>query len=413
MPLMPSTPVGARPVRDAFGPRDAEHHAQGALLRGCALLMLALLLAACQRGMPPVAFHTDGRPPKLSDWHVVAVHGGKLQLNDGVVPYDLTTPLFTDYAHKLRTIWMPKGTAARYKPVDTLDFPVGTVISKTFYYPRAADGSFGDVQRTDDYSNEFAGQGLNMAKVHLIETRILVHRKDGWTAIPYVWNDAQTEATLARTGAVVPLTLVATDTRKGVPAREDFNYVVPDESQCASCHAQDWIDRKVHPIGPKARHINKNYHYAAGAENQLQHLADIGYLQGMPVIGKVPSDVSWDDPKAPLDARARAYLDINCGHCHNPNGAANTTGLSLIHGTPEDRQLGICKPPTAAGQGTGDHFFDIVPGEPDESIIPYRLSATEPGTMMPEIGRSTVHREGVALIKAWIAALPGTCVVLH
>ena len=383
------------------------------------LPMLVLLsLAACQRGMSPVAFHADGRPPKLSDWHVVEVHDGKLELNQGVVPYDLNTPLFTDYAHKLRTIWMPKGTSAKYEPVDTLDFPVGTVISKTFYYPRpdkgrAADGKFGDVVRNDDYSRDFAGQGLDLAHVHLIETRILVHRKDGWSAIPYVWNDAQTEATLARTGAVLPLTLVTTTAETGVPAREDFNYVVPDESQCASCHAQDWIDRKVHPIGPKARHINKDYLYADGEHNQLEHLAAVGYLSGLPALDKVARDANWADPKAPLDARARAYLDINCGHCHNPNGAANTTGLSLIYGTAEDHHLGICKPPTAAGQGTGDHFFDIVPGKPDDSIIPFRLSSTEPGTMMPEIGRSTMHHEGVALIKAWIAALPGTCVVLH
>jgi len=378
------------------------------------LPMLVLLsLAACQRGMSPVAFHADGRPPKLSDWHVVEVHDGKLELNQGVVPYDLNTPLFTDYAHKLRTIWMPKGTSAKYEPVDTLDFPVGTVISKTFYYPRAADGKFGDVMRNDDYTRDFAGQGLDLAHVHLIETRILVHRKDGWAAIPYVWNDAQTEATLARTGAVLPLTLVTTTAEAGVPAREDFNYVVPDESQCASCHAQDWIDRKVHPIGPKARHINKDYLYADGEHNQLEHLAEVGYLSGLPALDKVARDANWADPKAPLDARARAYLDINCGHCHNPNGAANTTGLSLIYGTAEDHHLGICKPPTAAGQGTGDHFFDIVPGKPDDSIIPFRLSSTEPGTMMPEIGRSTMHHEGVALIKAWIAALPGTCVVLH
>jgi len=371
-------------------------------------LLALLLLAGCQRGMPPVAFHADGRPPKLSDWHVVEVHDGKLQLNDGVVPYDLNTPLFTDYAHKLRTVWMPKGTTAKYHPTDTLDFPVGTVISKTFYYPRAADGKFGDVARNDDYSRDFAGQGLDLANVRLIETRILVHRKDGWAAIPYVWNDAQTEANLARTGAVLPLTLVGADN-----AREDFNYVVPDESQCQSCHAQDWIDRKVHPIGPKARHINKDYHYADGSANQLEHLARLGYLSGLPALAEVPRDANWEDTHATLDARARAYLDINCGHCHNANGAANTTGLTLDVSTPEDRHLGICKPPTAAGQGTGDHFFDIVPGQPDESILPYRLSSKEPGVMMPELGRSTVHREGVALIKEWIAAQPGSCVAIR
>jgi len=376
-------------------------------------LLTGLLLAGCQRGMAPVTFHAEGRPAKLSDWHVVEVRDGKLQLNDGVVPYDLNTPLFTDYAHKLRTVWMPKGTSATYNATDTLDFPVGTVISKTFYYPRAATGKVGDVLRNDDYAHDFAGQGLDMAHVHLIETRILVRRKDGWAAIPYVWNEAQTEATLARTGAVLPLTLVAAQPVTGQPAREDFNYVVPDESQCSSCHAQDWIDRKVHPIGPKARHINKDYHYADGSANQLEYLVKVGYLSGLPALTGVPRDANWEDAHASLDTRARAYLDINCGHCHNVNGAANTTGLTLDVGTPEDRHLGICKPPTAAGQGTGDHFFDIVPGKPEDSILPYRLSSTEPGVMMPEIGRSTVHREGVALIKAWIKAQPGSCVAIH
>jgi uncharacterized repeat protein (TIGR03806 family) len=195
--------------------------------------------------------------------------------------------------------------------------------------------------------------------------------------------------------------------------RENFNYVVPDQSQCVSCHAHDWNTRALQPIGPKARHLNRDYHYPNGDENELTYLTQVGYLTGAPAPADAPRNANWMDPNAPLDARARAYLDINCGHCHNPKGAANTTGLTLDINTPEDRHIGFCKPPTAAGQGTGDHMFDIVPGHPDDSILPYRLSSTEPGTMMPEIGRSTVHQEGVALIKAWIAAQPGDCVVLH
>ncbi len=84
------------------------------------LLTLLLLVSACHRDLDPVAFQPDGRPPRLSDWHVVEVIDGKLVLNHGVVPYDLNTPLFTDYAHKLRTIWMPKGTSAKYDPQDLL-----------------------------------------------------------------------------------------------------------------------------------------------------------------------------------------------------------------------------------------------------------------------------------------------------
>ena len=376
--------------------------------QGALALLVAMSSAGCQQAMPPVAYHADGRPPKLSDWHVVEARGGKLVLNQGVVPYDLNTPLFTDYAHKLRTVWMPKGTAAKYDATDTFDFPVGTVISKTFYYPKTADGKAGDVARSYDSSHDFAGEGLDLSKVHLVETRILVHRADGWAAIPYVWNDTQTEANLARTGAVLPLTLVADD-----KSREDFNYVVPDESQCSSCHAQDWVTRKIHPIGPKARHLNRDYHYADGTQNQLEHLTKVGYLTGAPTAAQAPRNANWMDEHAALDARARAYLDINCGHCHNAKGAANTTGLALDASAPEDRHLGICKPPVAAGRGTGDHLFDIVPGQPDDSIIAYRMASADPGEMMPELGRSTVHREGVALIKAWIAAQQGGCVTVR
>jgi uncharacterized repeat protein (TIGR03806 family) len=372
----------------------------------CALLLLVLCVAGCHQGMDPVAFQADGRPPRLSDWHVVEVRDGKLLLNQGVVPYDLNTPLFTDYAHKLRTIWMPKGVSATYDPNDTFDFPVGTIISKTFYYPKGAKP--GEVARTYDSSKDFAGEGLDMARVHLIETRILVRRESGWAAIPYVWNDAQTEAQLARTGAVIPLTLVASD-----QAREDFNYVVPDESQCSSCHAQDWVTRKIHPIGPKARHLNRDYRYADGDENELEHLMKVGYLTGAPKPADAPRNANWMDPHASLDARARAYLDINCGHCHNPKGAANTTALTLDVSVAEDRHIGLCKPPVAAGRGTGDHMFDIVPGKPDDSILAYRMASKDPGEMMPEIGRSTVHQEGVSLIRAWIAAQPGECVAIH
>ncbi|HEX3395784.1 MAG TPA: hypothetical protein VHS76_03715, partial [Steroidobacteraceae bacterium] len=117
----------------------------------------------------------------------------------------------------------------------------------------------------------------------------------------------------------------------------------------------------------------------------------------------------WRDTAQPLDARARAYLDINCGHCHNAKGPANTTALDLTIFGATDRFLGVCKPPVAAGRGTGDHFFDIVPGKPQDSILAYRLRSNEPGVMMPEQGRSTTHREGVELIENWISSLHGAC----
>jgi uncharacterized repeat protein (TIGR03806 family) len=370
----------------------------------------AWALAACWHAPRAVQFFASGRPPKLSDWQVIVVRAGSLTLNAGVVPYDLNTPLFSDYAHKLRTVWMPQGTAAKYTPDTSFDFPVGTIITKTFYYPRPKGAaSTKSVARTYDQSDEFAPgtgaeSGLNLAKVRLIETRVLVRRESGWEAFPYVWNAAQTEAELARTGDALPLELVADD-----GAREAFIYVVPNENQCAGCHVVDLKTKQIAPIGAKARHLNRDYAYSTGNENQLMHLARLGLLSGLSDAAAAPKNANWRDDSAPLDARARAYLDINCGHCHNPKGPANTTALDLTIFGGSDRYLGLCKPPVAAGRGTGDHYFDIVPGKPDDSILPYRMWSSEPGVMMPEQGRTTTHREGLALIREWISALPGAC----
>jgi len=368
-----------------------------------ASLLVASVLAACSHPADPVHFFAQGRPQHLSEWHVLAVAGGRLALNERVVPYDLNTPLFSDYAHKLRTVWMPPGTAARYTSNDAFDFPVGTIFSKTFYYPRGG-GTDSAVLRTYDQSRDFAGQGLDLKNVRLIETRLLVRREHGWEALPYVWNAEQTDALLARTGDEVALELVSS----GEP-NEPFTYVVPNENQCAGCHVTDLKTKILTPLGPKARHLNRDYAYTAGTQNQLTYWRDTGYLTDLPPASELPRSANWRDATQPLDARARAYLDVNCSHCHSGTGPADTTGLSFEASAAADRHLGICKPPVAAGRGTGNHNFDVVPGHPEDSILLFRLGSREPGVMMPEQGRSTVHREALALIREWIAAMPGQC----
>ena len=373
--------------------------------RGAWVLLLALL-ASCGGAPTPVQFHASGNPEKLSDWHLLRIADGRLSLNAGVVPYDLNTPLFSDYAHKLRTVWMPAGSAAKFDAERTFDFPVGTIISKTFYYPRSTTSDA--VLLADDLSAPpVPAGGMPLTGVRLVETRLLVRREDGWLALPYVWNAEQTDAVLARAGDEFPLEMQREDGR-----REGFTYVVPNANQCAGCHATDNKARRIEPIGPKARHLNRAYDYGNGAENQLEHLQRVGYLRDLPALGQVARNADWRDAKQPLEHRARAYLDINCGHCHNPSGPANTSGLMLDSATRDAMRLGLCKPPVAAGQGTGDHIFDIVPGKPAESILAYRMASTDPGAMMPELGRGTRHDAGVALIEAWIASLPGQCDLL-
>jgi hypothetical protein len=90
----------------------------------------------------PIAFvPPEGDPDLLSEWNQLDVRNGRLVTLDGVTPYTLNSALFTDDAHKLRTVWLPDGSAAAMAdPDETFDFPVGTVITKTFYYTRGGRG---------------------------------------------------------------------------------------------------------------------------------------------------------------------------------------------------------------------------------------------------------------------------------
>lgn len=359
------------------------------------VMVLAGLLAGCSGGRPEPVFHADENPPRLSDWGAVAVRDGRLVLGEGVLAYDLNTPLFTDYAHKLRTVWSP-GAPAPYQEESAFDLPVGTVITKTFYYPEES----GRVLKAASLTPMNAARGLDLSRHRLIETRVLVRRADGWHAVSYLWDEDESDAALKRTGAVVPLTMA------GIGESREFSYIVPDTNQCAACHAHDATAKRIEPLGPRAGQLNRPYRYAEGEGNQLARWVRAGLIAPPPAAPR--RDVAWDDPAAPLDARARSYLQANCAHCHNPSGPADTSGLDLTFSA-DGAALGRCKPPIAAGSGTGGRRFGIVPGAPGESILNFRVASDDPAAMMPEFGRSLVHEEGRELLDAWVAAMTGTC----
>ena len=330
------------------------------------LAAAGLLLAAALWGRPggvnDAAITGQGYPAHLSDYGFFA-DLAKGDPAPRVAAYDLETPLFSDYAEKHRFLYVPAGRTARYAPEQALDLPVGSALIKTFGYRR--EGAF-----------------------RPLETRLLLHRAGGWVALPYVWNEAGTDADLKRAGTRIPVTF--TD-----PSGEErrISYAVPNQNQCKDCHA---LNGTIVPIGAKARYLNH--------DGQLESLVAAGMLDRVPA--DAPRVARWDDPAAPLEARARAYLEINCAHCHNPAGAASNSGLFLELSRTDSVARGIFKRPVAAGRGSGNRDFAIKPGDPDGSILIYRMESTDPGIAMPELGRATVHKEGVALLRRWIAAMP-------
>ena len=374
------------------------------MFRAAILTVLCLLLAGCGPAKPEVVLHAiDATPEQLSDWGVVYVSGGRLELNDRVMPYDLNTPLFSDYALKLRTVWLPDGTKARYRADREFEFPVGTIISKTFHYRKTADWSDQTPRVVAADSNQTPqGGSLTLDDYQLIETRLLVRYEEGWQALPYVWNAAQDDAYLAVAGTIQTLELV------GTSGSQEIAYVVPDANQCAGCHTPNHSTRELRPVGPRAWQLNRRYDYAETTANQIGHWQAERILAGVP--SEIPTGVSWESPgDATLSERARAYLAANCGHCHNPEGAADTSALHLNIEAPLDRNYGVCKSPVAVGRGSGDRPYDIYPGRPDESILLYRMQHSDPAIAMPELGRAAVHEEAVVLIRDWIAGMDGDC----
>jgi uncharacterized repeat protein (TIGR03806 family) len=346
-----------------------------------ALVLAALSLGAAPRPAPVAldALLADTPAPTLDAYRLFADPGGRTP-NAGVTPYALNTPLFSDHATKSRFVFLPPGTKAGYRQTGPLDFPVGAALVKTFAYPA-------DLRRP----------GIGVRK---IETRLLIRQARGWVALTYLWNAEQTQAVLKRAGTRLPVEVIDT---AGRPLTID--YAVPNVNQCKECHG---VSGELSPIGPKARNLNGPFAYRTGVENQLAHWTRAGLLAGAPPAAQAPRTAVWNDAHEPLEDRARAYLDANCGHCHNPQGMASNSGLFLHLEETAPAARGVGKHPVAAGRGSGDLKVDVVPGQPEASILLYRMKSREPGVMMPELGRSVIDEDGVALIEAYLKRMRPT-----
>ncbi|MDA1341436.1 MAG: hypothetical protein O3B36_01220 [Proteobacteria bacterium] len=289
-----------------------------------------------------------------------------------VHPYSLANPLFSDYTDKLRFVYVPKDQKLTYHQDKVFQFPVGSTLIKTFVYLN----THGDME------------------AQLLETRLLINTSAGWKAISYVWNENQTDAKHSVAGATIPTTFI-----NELGASVDVRYRAPNQNQCKECHQ---VNKVMTPIGPKARNMDINIQYSNGDMNQLFYWAAQGWIESNLAINSMQS---YANESMDIDERARAYLDINCGHCHIPGGSADTTGLYLNLTEDTKEHIGIFKKPVAAGRASGNLKYSIVPGEPNESILLYRMKSLDPGIMMPESGRALADKKGVSLISDWIDQL--------
>jgi len=382
---------------------------------GLSAALCALVLVACggsddAPAVPaapagPVIFPIVQAPAKLSAWNAVRSDGSQLSHDAAVVPYDLSSALFTDYALKMRALYVPAGKKINYTTTGTLDFPVGTAIYKTFYFPKAR-GTDPKLVPVGKAANNPQGSTIDLTQHLLVETRIIVREANGqWTGTTYVWDADQKDATLNTAGKYVEMELIAST---GAP--EPFTYVVPNAQTCQKCHAtESGGSGEVLPIGPKVRNMNKDYDYGNGVKaNQITHLDELKLLSGFTGLAGAPSNVDWTDATKPVGDRARAYLDVNCSHCHNGKGNASQSGLKLTYediGSAATSLWGVCKKPLAYSLTAAGYKYDINPGSPQSSILLYRMNTTLTGDIMPVVGRQTIHTEATSMVGDWIRQL--------
>ncbi|MFK7832801.1 MAG: hypothetical protein AB8B52_05975 [Winogradskyella sp.] len=290
--------------------------------------------------------------PTLSEINLFVGNLKDLQITPYGFEYKLSTPLFTDYAHKQRTIALPEGTSMEFDGDGLPIFPENTVIAKTFFY-------------------NFDERDLSLGR-QIIETRLLILINGTWETGDYKWNESQTEAVLDLEGSTLPITWVDAE---GIS--NSITYKIPSNTDCFTCHSNNNVMR---PIGPKLRTMN----FDINGVNQLEQFIANQHLTGLASSSFVRNLPNWEDTSLPLEMRARAYMDINCAHCHITGGTCD-----------DESTLNFAFETTLEDTNIASQTF----------LMDYRINALEDGIRMPFIGTSILHTEGVALINEYLATL--------
>jgi uncharacterized repeat protein (TIGR03806 family) len=290
--------------------------------------------------------------PNLSDLNLFSGDLSNLLPNPNAFEYKLVTPLFTDYAHKLRFMALPQGQSMIYDGEGFPIFPEGTLLAKTFYY---------------NYNELDLSAGRK-----IIETRILIRENNSWNIGNYVWNDDQTDAALDPSGHLIPISWINEQGQN-----MSTEYQVPVNSDCLACHSNSG---ETTIIGPKTRTMN----FEVNGENQLETFMENGHLIGAPPVTQITALPNWEDTSFSLEERSRAYFDVNCAHCHSVGGYCETQSpLRLTYETPLNQS-------------------NIV--ERQNQILA-RMENYVEGFSMPFIGTTLAHSEGFDLIQEYINSL--------
>lgn len=319
------------------------------------LVLLALFLAttSCELGPRDLAIpQTEMFPEQLSSYGIYTGQPGTLEHGTDFHLYELSSPLFSNYSKKQRLIQLPTGTQLGKLDDGLPSFPDGTALVKTFYYP-------------EDERNLSLG-------LQVVETRVSVKKEGEWNMASYVWNSDQSDATLAPDGYDTYVTWANLD---GVERTIDYHF--PSQRECVSCHQ---VDKSVVPIGPSMRNLNRSVVHDGSTVAQLTHLQDAGVLEVFD-ISTVETLPNYEDELLTLEERARAYIDMNCSHCHRPGGWHEAQERNF------DFRYATSLTESRIYKRREDMVRQMELGE------------------MPYLGNTVIHEEGLELVKTYLEGL--------
>jgi uncharacterized repeat protein (TIGR03806 family) len=276
----------------------------------------------------------------------------------GLIPYDVIAPLWSDGAEKKRWMALPDGKRIAIEPDGDFDFPIGTVLVKSFYHDGVP-----------------------------IETRLFMRHTDGgWAGYSYEWADDLSDAILLAEGK--------TEVIGG-----DFSWTYPSRAQCLQCHSE----AAGRTLGAEVRQLNSLFYYPEKGvlSNQLRTLEHIGLFEsGLPAPPEqLEALVAVDQPGGSPIRQARSYLHSNCSICHRPGGEPETP-MDLRFG-PGVEEMFLCNEPPLYGNLGVPGALLLAPGDPAHSVVSLRPKALD-ANRMPPLVSAIVDVEGTAAIDAWI-----------
>ena len=345
----------------------------------------------------PRAGQTDEFPQELSQSGLFADVAGQLPA-PGVVPFWIQAAAWADHATAERYVALPDHTTIAIHP-EPIEVPE-SMFPELFTFP--ADGVLAKTISLEMKQGDPSSR-------RKLETQILHFDGRYWRGYTYQWNDEQSDATLVAASGR-NRTFQIEDARAPGGRREQ-TWHFASRNECLQCH-NPWAGFRLAFTVPQ---LNRDHRYGDRVDNQLRTLEHIGIVafdppqppaddpEAAPIVTPRGQFADPADKSADLNGRARAWLHVNCAHCHQ-FGAGGTADIELREEYPVERTKALEASPRQGSFGIPNAQL-LAPADPYRSVLYYRISKMGRGRM-PHIGSDLVDENGTKLIHDWIRQLP-------